>query len=136
MAKYYGFECRTIFSTEGSFGYRIRNAPASKQGKNTPKKYRKSISFRIFDVFLPCFEGCCVFLSFRGPSLCQGNPLKHRWIIILCQRVTEAPSNPEDVLSTNLLVGSFSSLILGTSRRANTKTSSLISDESGFPHYE
>ena len=42
---------------------------------------------------------------------------------------------PEDIVSTNQLVGIFfPSLALGTSRRANTKKSSLISEESGFPH--
>ena len=38
---------------------------------------------------------------------------------------------PEDVFSTKK-VGILSSLILGPSRRANAKKSSLISEESGF----
>ena len=44
---------------------------SAKGWEGTPK-YRKSYFLSIFDVFLGYFEGCCVFLSCRGPSLSQG----------------------------------------------------------------
>ena len=46
----------------------------SSQGQNRGKKnrkYRKWYFLCIFDVFLGYFEGRCVFLSCRGPSLSQ-----------------------------------------------------------------
>ena len=51
--------------------YRIGKRPHKQNRAKIPPKYRKSYSFSIFDVFLGYFEGCCLFLSCRGPSLSQ-----------------------------------------------------------------
>ena len=45
------------------------NAPTSKIGRNTQKYTKKYQRSYFLDVFLPYFEGRCVFLSCRGPSL-------------------------------------------------------------------
>ena len=51
--------------------YRIGKRPHKQNRAKIPPKYRKSYFLSIFDVFLGYFEGCCVFLSCRGPSLSQ-----------------------------------------------------------------
>ena len=51
--------------------YRIGKRPDKQNRAKMHQKYRKSYFLSSFDVFLGYFEGCCVFLSCRGPSLSQ-----------------------------------------------------------------
>ena len=51
--------------------YRIRKRPHKQEMGKIHQKYRKSNFLCIFGLFLPYFEGWCVFLSCRGPSVSQ-----------------------------------------------------------------
>ena len=51
--------------------YRMGKRPHKQNRAQIHQKYRKSYFLSTFDVFLGYFEGCCVFLSCRGPSLSQ-----------------------------------------------------------------
>ena len=55
--------------------YRIGKRSHKQNRAKIHQKCRKSYFLIIFDVFLPYFEGCCVFLPCRWPSLSQGRPL-------------------------------------------------------------
>ena len=55
--------------------YRIGKHPHKQNRAKIHQKYRTLYFLSIFDVFLGYFEGCCVFLSCRGPSLSQTVPL-------------------------------------------------------------
>ena len=59
------------FSCEKLGPLQNRKRPHKENRAKIPPKYRKSYFLSIFDVFLGYFEGCCVFLSCRGPSLSQ-----------------------------------------------------------------
>ena len=71
------------------------------------------------------FAGQNVTFGVTFESLFGGDP-ESRLLVTL--------SYPEDISALINQWGFFSSLILGPSRGANTKRSSLISEESGFPH--
>ena len=66
--------------------------------------------------------------------LCPKDPEFYAPLALSCQKGQHLPA-PEVYKnqSPKLISGDFSSLILGTSRRANIRKSSLISEDSGFP---